>query len=100
MAGDEDWRKTAETTKMSLEEVKRAGLQGSQRPPGHNPGGVLHQRRLVPFGPTAMAVAGFLVVGTIGYFTLYARKKPEATAGDVARVSANVASPEDTRPRK
>ncbi|KAM1388164.1 hypothetical protein ACFX2I_016327 [Malus domestica] len=100
MAGDEDWRKTAETTKMSPEEVKRAGLEGAQRSPGHNPGGVLHQRRGLPLGPIIMAVTGFLIVGTIGYFSLYTLKKPEATAGDVAKVSANVATPEDTRPRK
>ncbi|KAH7574043.1 hypothetical protein ACOSQ2_008324 [Xanthoceras sorbifolium] len=85
---------------MSPEEVKKAGLEGSRRPPGHNPGGVLHQRRNMPFSNTTMAAAGFLIVATVGYLTLYAKKKPEATAGDVAKVSTNVARPEDTHPRK
>ncbi|KAL6295847.1 hypothetical protein ACE6H2_003989 [Prunus campanulata] len=100
MAGNEDWMKTADTTKMSAEEVKRAGVEASKRPPGHNPGGVLHQRRKLPFSPTAIAITGFLITGVIGYFTLYHLKKPEASAGDVARVATNVAEPEHTHPRK
>ncbi|CAL2233518.1 unnamed protein product [Prunus armeniaca] len=100
MAGNEDWRKTADTTKMSAEEVKRAGVEASKRPPGYNPGGVLHQRRKLPFSPTAMAITGFFITGVIGYFTLYHLKKPEASAGDVARVATNVAEPEHTHPRK
>lgn len=100
MAGDEEWRKMADTTKMSSEEVHRLGVEASKRPPGHNPGGVLHQRRSFPFGPVATTLTGILIIGTIGYFTLYAYKKPEATAGDVARVATNVADPADTHPRK
>lgn len=85
---------------MSPEELRKADVEGSKRPPGHNPGGVLHQRRNLPFSTTTMAVTGLVITGIIGYLTLYAKKKPEATAGDVARVSANVARPEDTHPRK
>lgn len=100
MAKEEEWRKMADTSKMSSEEVKAAGVDASKRPPGHNPGGILHQRRKLPYSPTTMAVAGLLIIGTIGYFTLYANKKPEATAKDVAKVITGVARPEDTRPRK
>ncbi|EEF46871.1 uncharacterized protein LOC8274180 [Ricinus communis] len=100
MAGDEDWRKQADTHKMSPEEVKAAGIEGSKRPPGHNPGGVLHQRRKLPFSTTTMTVGGFLIVATIGYMVLYAKKKPEASAHDVARVATNTADPRDTHPRK
>ncbi|XP_031279549.1 uncharacterized protein LOC116137993 [Pistacia vera] len=100
MTGDEDWRRNADTHKMSPEEVKKAGVEGSRRPPGHHPGDVLHQRRSLPFSTPIMAAAGFLIVATVGYLTLYAKKKPEADALDVARVSANVARPEDTHPRK
>lgn len=86
---DESWRS---------EEESRCGR--IQEPPGQHPGEVLHQRRNLPFSPTTMAVAGFLIVATLGYLMLYAKKKPEADACDVAKVSANVARPEDTHPRK
>lgn len=100
MAGNEDWRKNADTHKISPEEVKRAGVEASKRPPGHNPGGILHQRRSLPYGLFTITLAGAAIVGGLWYFTLYAKKKPEASAIDVARVSAGVADPEDTRPRK
>ncbi|CAI9086968.1 OLC1v1020913C1 [Oldenlandia corymbosa var. corymbosa] len=100
MAANEDWRKNADTHKMSPEDVKRAGLEGSKRPPGQNPGGILHQRRSLPYSPMTMALIGLAITGSIAYFTLYSKKKPEATAGDVARVATNTADPADTRPRK
>ncbi|KAH7523960.1 uncharacterized protein LOC107419762 [Ziziphus jujuba] len=100
MAKEEEWRKMADTHKMSPDEVKAAGVEASKRPPGHNPGGVLHQRRKLPYSTTTMTIAGLLIVGTIGYLTLYANKKPEATAKDVAKVTTGVAHPEDTKPRK
>ncbi|KAJ8751899.1 hypothetical protein K2173_026113 [Erythroxylum novogranatense] len=83
MAGNDEWRKRADTHKMSPEEVRAAGVEGSKRPPG----GLLHQRRKLPFSTTTMAVTGFLITATIGYMVLYAKKKPEATAKDVARVA-------------
>ncbi|KAA8521703.1 hypothetical protein F0562_012376 [Nyssa sinensis] len=100
MGGEEEWRKMADTHKMSSEEVKSAGVEASKRPPGHNPGGVLHQRRKLPFSPYTMAIGGFLIAATVGYFTLYVKKKPEASASDVAKATVGVAKPEDTHPRK
>lgn len=101
MAGnEEDWRKNAETHKMSSEEVKRAGVEASKRPPGSNPGGILHQRRSLPYSLTTITLVGSAIAGGLWYFTLYAKKKPEATALDVARVSTGLAGPEDTHPRK
>ncbi|XP_077222877.1 uncharacterized protein LOC143856520 [Tasmannia lanceolata] len=82
-----DEKKNADTHMMGNEEIKKHGVEGSKRPPGHNPGGVLHQRSNLPYSPMKMAVAGFLIVTTIGYITLYSKKKPEATAGDVAKAT-------------
>ncbi|KAF5748118.1 hypothetical protein HS088_TW04G00068 [Tripterygium wilfordii] len=100
MTGNEDWRKNADTHKMSPEDVKAAGVEGSKRPPGNNPGGVLHQRRNLPFSRTTMAIGGFLITAAIGYMVLYSKKKPEASARDVAKVATNTADPKDTHPRK
>ncbi|XP_009783119.1 uncharacterized protein [Nicotiana sylvestris] len=100
MAGNEEWRKMADTTKMSPEEVKNAGVEASKRPPGHSPGTVLHQRGRLPYSITTMALVGFAITGAIWYGTMYAMKKPEATAVDVAKVASGVGGPEDTRPRK
>lgn len=90
------------TERMAVaEEVKGTGVGGPTRPPpGQNPGEVLHQTSKLPFGPMRMAVIGFAVAATIGYFTLYTKKKPEATAVDVAKVASGVSRPEDTHPRK
>ncbi|XP_076884512.1 uncharacterized protein LOC143533708 [Bidens hawaiensis] len=95
----QDWKKNADTHKMSPEEVKNLGVESSKRPPGHNPGGVLHQRRSLPFNATTMTVVGFLMAAVIGYSVLYVKKKPEASALDVAKVTAGVADSSNTHPR-
>ncbi|CAK7353950.1 unnamed protein product [Dovyalis caffra] len=92
MAGNASWRKNAETHKMSPEEVKRTGVDGSRRPPGNNPGEVLHQRRKLPFSATTMAVTG--ICGVV------CQEKPEASGHDVAKVATGTADPRDTHPRK
>nr|GLL16651.1 uncharacterized protein LOC109163613 [Ipomoea trifida]GMC56530.1 Transmembrane protein [Ipomoea batatas] len=98
--GKQERRNAADTHKMSPEEVKRAGVEESKRPPGHNPGTVLHQRRQLPFSLTTIAIAGVAISGAVWYFTLYAKKKPEASAADVAKVAAGGGGPESTHPRK
>ncbi|KAL6541095.1 hypothetical protein OROMI_024978 [Orobanche minor] len=61
---------------------------------------VLHQRSKLPMFPARMAVAGVAVAGVLGYLTLYTKKKPEATALDVAKVATGTATTEHTHPRK
>ncbi|GLT85235.1 hypothetical protein SLE2022_034310 [Rubroshorea leprosula] len=100
MAGAEDWRKNADTHKMDPGEMRAAGVEQSQRPPGRHPGEVLHQRSKLPFSMTTMTVGGLLISAGIGYMVLYTKKKPEATAVDVAKVATGVADPKDTHPRK
>ncbi|KAK5830202.1 hypothetical protein PVK06_013996 [Gossypium arboreum] len=45
-----------------------------------------------------MAIDGVAIVATLGYFALYSNKKPEASAKDVAKVTADVSKPGNTRP--
>ncbi|KAI3771879.1 hypothetical protein L6452_03050 [Arctium lappa] len=47
-----------------------------------------------------MMLGGAAVAATIAYFTLYAHKKPIATAIDVAKVTSGTASPENTHHRR
>ncbi|KAK9743288.1 hypothetical protein RND81_03G229500 [Saponaria officinalis] len=79
---------------------KAAGAGGEKRPPGNQPGEVLHQRRKLPFCPLRLSIGGALVGFTLGYFVLYSKKKPEATAVDVAKVATGVATPRHTHPSK
>ncbi|XP_014503380.1 uncharacterized protein LOC106763730 [Vigna radiata var. radiata] len=79
---------------------EKAQAEASKRPPGHGATEVLHQRKSLPYSYTTMAVTGLAITAAIGYTILYAKKKPEANARDVAKVSAGVAQPQDTHPRK
>ncbi|XP_072993934.1 uncharacterized protein [Typha latifolia] len=81
----EEWRRNADTHKMSPEGVKAAGVEASKRPPGHHPGEVLHQRRSMPYSTTTMAIGGFAIVAAIGYLTLYFKSKPGTTPTDVVK---------------
>ncbi|CAH9093373.1 unnamed protein product [Cuscuta europaea] len=67
--------------------------------PGQQHTGVLNQTRRLSVCPAKMAVGGLAIAVTIGYFTLYSNKKPEATAIDVARVATGTGTPTNTRPR-
>ncbi|KAI5585642.1 hypothetical protein POPTR_006G183800v4 [Populus trichocarpa] len=60
---------------------------------------VLHQRRKLSLCPLKTAIGGVAVVAAIGYFVLYTKKKPEASALDVAKVTVGVANPANTHPR-
>ncbi|KAL3623926.1 hypothetical protein CASFOL_032742 [Castilleja foliolosa] len=78
------------------------GYQGTPRTTSaaHHSSEVLHQRSKMPICPARMAVGGIAVAAVLGYLTLYSKKKPEATALDVARVSTGTATTENTRPRR
>ncbi|KAG1326560.1 putative Transmembrane protein [Cocos nucifera] len=60
----------------------------TRQPPRPQTDNVLHQRRSLPKCPAAMAVGGFLMVATLGYFTLFAKSKPNTTPSEVAKVVA------------
>lgn len=47
-----------------------------------------------------MTIVGLAIAGAVWYGTMYAMKKPEASAVDVAKVATGVGSPKDTHPRK
>lgn len=49
---------------------------------------VLHQRKKLPVCPMRLAIGGFAATVVLGYFVLYSKKKPEASAMDVAKVAA------------
>ncbi|XP_047939060.1 uncharacterized protein LOC125186689 [Salvia hispanica] len=77
------------------------GYQGTPRPGSatQHYQEVLHQQKKLPVCPAKAAIAGFAFMSVIGYFTLYTKKKPEATALDVAKVTSGTATPQNTRPR-
>jgi len=61
---------------------------------------VLRQRKSLGICPLRAAAVGAVIIGGIGYVVLYSKKKPEASAGDVAKVMSGVGgTPENTRPR-
>ncbi|KAK1288236.1 hypothetical protein QJS10_CPB19g00709 [Acorus calamus] len=72
------WRRGHRTTS---DEEQTSGAERER-------GGVLHQRRRLPMSPMTMAVGGFVIVATIGYFTLYAKAKPDATPSEVAKIAS------------
>lgn len=78
-------------------------MAGSQQMKGPSPAEqsteVLHQRKKLPVCPMRMAIGGFAIAATLGYFVLYSKKKPEASALDVAKVTVGMSTPENTRPR-
>nr|DAD27447.1 TPA_asm: hypothetical protein HUJ06_028915 [Nelumbo nucifera] len=47
-----------------------------------------------------MAAGGLVLVAAVTYFTLYAKKKPEASAVDVAKVAAGKVDPATTQQRR
>ncbi|KAF7817308.1 putative transmembrane protein [Senna tora] len=75
-------------------------MEASKRPPGQHPGGVLHQRKALPYSYTTITLTGLLLTAAMGYLVLYVNKKPQATATDVAKVTLGAANPQDTRPHK
>ncbi|XP_059452947.1 uncharacterized protein LOC132183609 [Corylus avellana] len=82
------------------EQVKAVGAEGMKVPsPGQHSTEVLHQRRKLPFCPVRMAIGGFAITAALGFLVLYSKKKPEASAADVAKVVVGVAHPENTHPR-
>ncbi|KAL3744167.1 hypothetical protein ACJRO7_013429 [Eucalyptus globulus] len=62
---------------------------------------VLHQRKKLPVNPMKLAVGGVAVTVVLGYMVLCTKKKPEASALDVAKVATGVnAHPKNTHPYK
>ncbi|KAF5789432.1 hypothetical protein HanRHA438_Chr09g0382751 [Helianthus annuus] len=61
---------------------------------------VLQQTAKPPKSPISKMLGGLVIIGGLAYFVLYAHKKPEATALDVAKVATGTATTENTRPQK
>ncbi|PON99387.1 hypothetical protein TorRG33x02_049300 [Trema orientale] len=78
------------------EEAKTTGQKLAS--PGQKSTEALHQRSKLPYCPLRMAIGGFAIALTLGYFTLYSKKKPEASALDVAKVVSGTSHPDNTRP--
>lgn len=80
---------------------KGAKQTSRQQPsPGLHSTEVLHQKGKPPISPVKAVLGGLAIIVTIGYFTLFSHKKPEATALDVAKVATGTSSPDNTHPRK
>ncbi|CAM6101240.1 unnamed protein product [Calypogeia fissa] len=79
-------KSNADTSKLSHEEIERHNLQGSKRPPGKSPGGVLHQQGgagLKNAGRYPMALYTVLVLAGVGSFMYYrsTHPNPDGQAG-------------------
>ncbi|KAJ7979602.1 putative Transmembrane protein [Quillaja saponaria] len=82
------------------EQVNVGGAQGMKMPSaGQQKTEVLHQRKKLPYCPMRMAIGGFAATVVVGYFVLYSKKKPEASAMDVAKVATGFSHPDNTHPR-
>ncbi|XP_040383738.1 uncharacterized protein LOC121055366 [Oryza brachyantha] len=94
-SGAEEWRRNADTHKMSAEEVRAAGVEASMRPPGRGTGTgeVLHQRRRLPYGPGTMAMAGLAIFGGLAYLVLYEKARPGTPPSEVAKVAVGHGDP-------
>ncbi|KAK7311049.1 hypothetical protein RJT34_08923 [Clitoria ternatea] len=79
---------------------EKVEAEAAKRAPGHGATEVLHQRKSLPYNLSTMTLAGLAITAAVGYFVLYVKKKPEASAKDVAKVSVGVANPQDTHPNK
>ncbi|KAB1205997.1 hypothetical protein CJ030_MR7G025711 [Morella rubra] len=83
------------------EQVKAEGAKQMKGPsPGQHSTEALHQRRKLPYSPARMAIGGFAITAILGYLVLYSKKKPEASAMDVAKVTTGVSHPGNTHPRQ
>ncbi|KAH7569164.1 hypothetical protein ACOSP7_012416 [Xanthoceras sorbifolium] len=74
-------------------------MAGPDQAAQHTTTEVLHQRKSLGKCPVKMAMTGMAFAGIVGFFVLYSKKKPEASALDVAKVTAGVAHPDNTHPR-
>ncbi|GMY35616.1 putative transmembrane protein [Fagus crenata] len=83
------------------EQVKAMGAEAMKGPSAamHSTE-TLHQRSKLPYSPMKMAIAGFGITAALGYFVLLSKKKPEASALDVAKVATGMSHPDNTHPRR
>ncbi|KAE9604515.1 hypothetical protein Lal_00010834 [Lupinus albus] len=78
--------------------MAEAGTVKGHHSPAQHSTEVLHQRKKMPMSLMTMAIGGFAATFVIGYTVLYSKKKPEASAMDVARVASGTSNPENTHP--
>ncbi|KAK9947215.1 hypothetical protein M0R45_012647 [Rubus argutus] len=98
-SGNEEWRKMADTHKMSPEEVKRAGVEASKGHLAITLGVFFTSGATFLLAPPACSSVASSSAPPLATSPSTPRKNPKLLREMFARVSTNIADPDDTKPR-